>query len=83
MSSFWIACLCFPLVLGDPTWKAGAAKIAITPHQPLWMSGYASRTKPAEGKLHDLWAKALVLEDPHGRRGVQARCSFGLGLLRH
>src|SRR5260370_28213928 len=36
----------------------------------MWMSGYAARTKPAEGKVHDLWAKALVLEDPTGRRGV-------------
>src|SRR5262249_28552249 len=31
-------------------------------------SGYASRDKPAEGKIHDLWAKALVLEDCDGRR---------------
>jgi hypothetical protein len=60
----------FLSLLGDPTWKAGAAKIVITPDQPMWMSGYASRTKPAEGKLHDLWAKALALEDPYGRRGV-------------
>ena len=36
----------------------------------MWMSGYAARTKPAEGKLHDLWAKALVLEDPAGHRAV-------------
>jgi hypothetical protein len=70
MSAFWITCLCVPLLQGDPAWKAGAAKICISPEQPLWMSGYASRVKPAEGKLHDLWAKALVLEDPHGRRGV-------------
>src|SRR5262249_49148723 len=51
-----------------PVWKAGVAKVNITPDQLMWMSGYASRTKPAEGKLTDLWAKALVLEDPHGRR---------------
>src|SRR5437899_10572636 len=52
------------------SWKAGVAKVAITPEHFMWMSGYAARTKPAEGKLHDLWAKALVLEDPDGRRGV-------------
>jgi hypothetical protein len=34
------------------------------------MSGYAARTQPAEGKLHDLWAKALAIEDAHGRCGV-------------
>jgi hypothetical protein len=52
----------------DATWKAGVAKAVITPKQPTWMSGYASRTKPAEGKVHDLWAKALVLEDAAGKR---------------
>jgi hypothetical protein len=51
-----------------PTWKAGAARIKITPDRPMWLSGYSSRTKPAEGTLLDLWAKALVLEDPDGRR---------------
>src|SRR5438445_4205533 len=53
-----------------PTWKAGAAKVNITPEKLMWMSGYGSRDKPAEGKLHDLWAKALVLEDPAGKRAV-------------
>ena len=49
-------------------WKAGAARVDITPVGPMWMSGYAGRDKPAEGTLHSLWAKALVLEDPDGRR---------------
>lgn len=52
------------------TWKAGVAKVNITPDKPLWMSGYAGRDKPAEGKLTDLWAKALVLEDPRGHKAV-------------
>jgi hypothetical protein len=51
-------------------WKAGVARVNITPDHLMWMSGYASRTKPAEGKLHDLWAKALALEDPAGKRCV-------------
>jgi neutral ceramidase len=34
----------------------------------MWMAGYAARTKPAEGKVHDLHAKALVLEDFQGHR---------------
>lgn len=51
-------------------WKAGTAKIVITPDPPIWMSGYASRNKPAEGALHDLWVKALALEDPQGARCV-------------
>src|SRR5262245_8050858 len=32
-------------------WKAGAARVKITPERPMWMSGYASRTGPAEGTL--------------------------------
>jgi hypothetical protein len=36
----------------------------------MWMSGYSGRTKPAEGKLTELWAKALALEEPVGRRAV-------------
>ncbi|MGP0065481.1 MAG: neutral/alkaline non-lysosomal ceramidase N-terminal domain-containing protein [Isosphaeraceae bacterium] len=51
-------------------WQAGTAKAAITPKQPMWMSGYASRTRPSEGAVHDLWAKALALQDPAGRRAV-------------
>lgn len=59
-----------PLAAQEPGWKAGAAKISITPTQFMWMSGYAARTKPAEGKLNELWARALVLEDPTGTRGL-------------
>ena len=54
----------------DKAWKAGLAKIVITPAQPMWMSGYASRDKPAQGKLTELWAKALVLEDSSGGKAV-------------
>jgi len=54
----------------EATWKAGAAKANITPDQFMWMAGYAARTKPAEGKMTDLWAKALAIEDPAGKRVV-------------
>ena len=50
--------------------KAGFARAVITPEQPTWLSGYAARTKPSEGKLHDLHAKALALEDERGYRVV-------------
>jgi hypothetical protein len=52
----------------EKPWKAGAARVVITPDEFLWMSGYASRTRPADSKVHDLWAKALALEDPAGNR---------------
>jgi neutral ceramidase len=40
---------------------AGVARKVITPETPIWLSGYAARTKPATEVLHDLWAKALVI----------------------
>lgn len=51
-------------------WKAGVARLVITPKQPMAMAGFASRTHPSEGILHDLWAKALVLEDASGKKAV-------------
>lgn len=52
------------------SWKAGLAKTSITPEKLMWMSGYGARKAPAEGKQTELWAKALVLEDPSGQRAV-------------
>ncbi|MCI0680655.1 MAG: neutral/alkaline non-lysosomal ceramidase N-terminal domain-containing protein [Gemmataceae bacterium] len=54
----------------EATWKAGVAKTIITPTKPMWMSGYGGRTKPAQGKETELWAKALVLEDAKGHTAV-------------
>jgi neutral ceramidase len=51
-------------------WKAGVARVVITPGEPMWMAGYADRDHPSEGKIHDLWAKALVLEDAGGKQVV-------------
>lgn len=51
-------------------WKAGIAKVRITPGTGLWMAGYASRTGPATGKIHDLWAHALFLEDSTGNQAL-------------
>jgi len=54
----------------DGMWKVGTAKVNITPEKPIWMAGYGSRDRPADGKTADLWAKALVMEDQEGRRAV-------------
>lgn len=51
-------------------WLAGVSKRIITPPQSMWMSGYASRSRPAEGKLTELWAKALMLRDAEGAQFV-------------
>lgn len=52
------------------TWKAGLASVVVTPDKLIWMAGYAGRDKPAEGKVQDLFAKALALEDEDGARQV-------------
>jgi len=51
-------------------WKAGTATVAVTPQKLLWMAGYAGRKKPAEGKVQDLFAKALALQDEQGNKLV-------------
>ena len=49
-------------------WKAGVTTVIITPDEPIWMAGYDSRNEPSQGTLHDLYAKALALEDAQGNR---------------
>jgi hypothetical protein len=51
-------------------WKAGVVKVAITPEGPMWMAGFAARSHASEGKLHDIWAKALALQDAEGKQAV-------------
>ncbi len=54
----------------EAKFKAGVAVKVITPQEPMWMAGYSARNKPAEGKLQDLYVKALALEDQTGRKLV-------------
>lgn len=51
-------------------WKAGVSQTVITPAQNMWMAGFGFRDQPSEGALHDLLAKALVLEDASEKRVV-------------
>ena len=52
--------------------RVGLARVCITPEKPLWLHGYASppRFRPFEGKLNDLLAKAMAVEDARGERAV-------------
>src|SRR6202795_3025326 len=75
MRKFAGAILLVGLAAGLPAraqnhWKAGVASIVITPQEPMWMAGYGNRTKPSEGVLRDLKAKALVLEFETGAKTV-------------
>lgn len=54
----------------ETEWKVGVARAKITPEKSMWMAGYAARTKPSEGVVLDLFAKALAVEDQAGRRVV-------------
>ena len=56
-------------------WKAGVAKAVITPDKSVWLAGYGTRRSP-DGKLHDLWMKALALEDQNGKRAVLITSDF-------
>jgi len=58
-------------------WKVGVAKVVITPETPTWLSGYSSRDKPAQGKVHDLYAKALAFESAEGTQLVLVTCDLG------
>ena len=51
-------------------WQAGLAKAVITPDNPTWMAGYASRNRPADGTINDLYAKALSLRSANGETFV-------------
>jgi len=60
----------------DLTWQAGVASARVTPEDPMWMAGYASRNKPSEGTLQDLFVKALALQDDDGKRLVIITCDL-------
>src|SRR5260370_13765996 len=61
---------CLLPMMAQSAWKAGAAKVSITPWKPIWLAGYDSRTKPSEGVLQDIHAKALALRDESGATTV-------------
>ena len=59
-----------PTTKTNATWRVGVASAVITPAQPMWMAGYASRTNVSQGKAQDLFVKALALDDGAGGRLV-------------
>ena len=65
----------------DLRWRAGVAKTVITPEKKVWLAGYGYKREP-EGVLHDIWVKALVLEDAKGYRAVLVTSDL-MGFPRH
>src|SRR5262245_1237166 len=68
MGACWV--LAAAATAQDSPWKIGLARVKITPQQPVFMAGYASRNKPLESVHDDLYAKALVLDDGAGTRAA-------------
>jgi len=46
---------------GALEWRCGAVEVDITPRSPIWLAGYAARTRPSEGVLLPIHAKAVAL----------------------
>src|SRR3954447_6339953 len=59
----------------EQTWKAGVAKRIVTPETSVWLAGYGTK-RPPDGKLHDIWMKAVALEAPDGERVVLVTSDF-------
>ena len=79
--AFPLLCLAVALGAAGPVrgqgggWKAGVARAVVTPETDVWLAGYGTK-RPPDGKLHDLWMKALALEDPAGNRAVLVTSDF-------
>lgn len=50
--------------------QAGFARRSITPQEPVFMAGYASRNRPHDSVESELFVKALALEDASGKQAV-------------
>jgi putative membrane-bound dehydrogenase-like protein len=59
-----------PTVRPAGYYRVGAARVDITPKEPIRLSGYASRTAPSEGVEQPLYARAVAFEDARGQRAV-------------
>ncbi len=60
---------CLGAAHSQPHWGAGAAKVNVTPREPIWLSGYANRTQPSQGVLQDIYVKAAAFRQ-NGRTSV-------------
>lgn len=65
-----MAAVFVPVAQSAEQWQAGVSRIVITPDEFMWMSGYGGRDHAAEGKVHDLYARAAALRSPDGTTTV-------------
>ena len=77
-----VALLGAGLLPAQTGWKAGAAKIAITPREPIWLAGYGGRIRPSDGVLQDIYVKALALHCSEARPMSKLLSRVGTRALR-
>lgn len=79
MRNCWLAFigLLVATPLAAAEWTVGLGRAVITPREPVWLSGYGARNRPAEGKIHDLWAKVVAFADRDGVQLVIVACDLG------
>ena len=75
MSAAWLALLAAQTIGFGAEWQAGVARAVITPEKGVWLAGYGTKRAPV-GKLHDLWMKALALDDGQGHKVVLITSDF-------
>ncbi len=64
----------------NPGWRAGVARLKITPEQPMPLAGFVGRNEVFERIVTDVWVKALAFEDIKGNRSVLI--TFDLATIR-
>jgi hypothetical protein len=72
ITRFVLPC-CFGLILlpgKAAAWKAGVAKVDISPTEEVWLAGYGNRDRPVSKVSHRIWVKALALQDDSDRVSV-------------
>lgn len=74
VAAAWIV-PCWEGCAAESGWKAGISRAVITPETDVWLAGYGTK-RPPDGKLHELWMKALALEDQRGQRAVLITSDF-------
>jgi len=77
-----ILVLLFPTFSVSAEMSVGVGSVVITPDKPIWLSGYASRKAPSDGKVQDIYAKAMAFEDAEGERTVIVTTDL-IGLTRN
>jgi neutral ceramidase len=73
LAELWMAALLF-----GGGFRAGVARVRITPGEPMRMAGFGPRTSLSQGVALDLWAKALAIDGDGGRAVIVTADVIGI-----